>query len=263
MRGSTAIFLLGFLMAACTQNGGTTNGTTANPMGTARVDTVWNDTLRLQKIEQLVQKGAPQQALPHIEQLLQKDSINPGLLYIKADALEKSGDTAAAIQYYQKAIQQAGMFDEAALRLANLYAETGNNAALQLCDQLLQQATAVRLRSELLHIKGIYYGKVRQFSRALAVYDQIIREDYSYLDAYIEKGLLYFDQADYEKALAAFRTSTTVKNSFADGYYWMARTEEKLGRTEEAIANYKRCLALDQSFTEARDALRRLGVIRS
>lgn len=250
-------------MAACTQNGGKSNGNTADSVGTARVDTVGNDTQQLQQIEQLVQKGAPQKALPQIEQLLQKDSTNPGLLYIKADALEKSGDTAAAILHYQKAIQQAGVFDEAAVRLANLYAETGNKAALPLCDQLLQQATAVRLRSEILHIKGIYYGKVRQFSQAMAVYDQIIREDYSYLDAYIEKGLLYFDQADYEKALAAFRTSTTVKNSFADGYYWMARTEEKLGRTEAAIANYKRCLALDQSFTEARDALRRLGVIRS
>jgi len=250
-------------MAACTQNEGKFHGNTADSVGTAGVDTVGNDTLRLQQIEQLVQKGAPQQALPQIEQLLQKDSTNPGLLYIKADALEKSGDTAAAILHYQKAIQQAGVFDEAAVRLANLYAETGNKAALQLCDQLLQQATAVRLRSEILHIKGIYYSKVRLLSQAMAVYDQIIREDYSYLDAYIEKGLLYFDQADYEKALAAFRTSTTVKNSFADGYYWMARTEEKLGRTEEAIANYKRCLALDQSFTEARDALRRLGVIRS
>lgn len=263
MHGWLAVFFLLLLFTGCSEN--KVQQTGAHPVGenSTHADTLLSDSARLQQIEQLVQKGAPQQALPQIEQLLQKDSSNPGLMYIKADALEKAGDTSAAISYYQQALAAAGVFDEAALRLANLYAETGNKAALPLCDQLLQQASAARLRSDILYIKGIYYSKTEQYPQAIKVYDQIIREDYSYLDAYIEKGLVYFDQQQYEKALASFRTSTTVKNSFADGYYWMARTEEKLGRAEEAIANYKRCLALDQSFTEAREALRRLGVIRS
>jgi hypothetical protein len=53
-----------------------------------------------------------------------------------------------------------------------------------------------------------------------------------------------------------------VSNKFADGYFWMAKAEEKLNRTTEAIDNYKRSLALDQSITEAKDALKRLGIVK-
>lgn len=263
MRGLPAFFLLALFVAACSGNGGQSAGNAPDVKNVTGQETLLSDSLRLQQIEQLVQKGAPRQALLQIEQLLQKDSSNPALLYIKADALEKAGDTSAAIACYLQAIKIAGIFDEASFRLANLYAETGNKTALQICEQLLQQTSAAGLRSDLLYIKGIYYTKNRQYETAINLYDQIIREDYAYVDAYIEKGLIYFDQQQYEKALGVFRLSTTVKNSFADGYYWMARTEEKIGRTQDAVANYKRCLALDQSFTEAREALRRLGVIRS
>jgi hypothetical protein len=35
-----------------------------------------------------------------------------------------------------------------------------------------------------------------------------------------------------------------------------------MNKTKEAIDNYKRSLALDQSITEAREALKRLGEIK-
>ena len=133
---------------------------------------------------------------------------------------------------------------------------------MQLCDALLKDATAVEFRSDILFVKAAYYTKVKESAKALAIYNQIIREDYTYLDAYIEKGLIYYDQKKFEEAHKVFTQSTNVSNKFADGYFWMAKTEEKLNRTTEAIDNYKRSLALDQSITEAKDALKRLGVVK-
>jgi len=39
----------------------------------------------------------------------------------------------------------------------------------------------------------------------------------------------------------------------------MARCEEKMNQKEAALDNFKRALALDTSFTEARQGLKRLG----
>ncbi|MEJ8842697.1 tetratricopeptide repeat protein [Lacibacter sp. H375] len=220
------------------------------------------DSIREQFVEQLVQNNQYDKALTQVEKLLQKQPNNPAYLFMKADALERKGDTANAITSYEQSIAAAGLFTEAELRLASLYAETGNKKAEVLCDALLKDATAVQFRSDILFVKAAYYNKIKQASKALAVYNQIIREDYTYLDAYIEKGLIYYDQKKFEEAHKVFAQSTDVSNKFADGYFWMAKAEEKLNRTTEAIDNYKRSLALDQSITEAKDALKRLGAMK-
>ncbi len=220
------------------------------------------DSIREQLVQELVGTNQYDKALSQVEQLLQKQPGNPAYLFMKADALERKGDTANAITAYEQSIVSAGLFIQAELRLTSLYAETGNKKAVQLCDALLKDATAVEFRSDILFVKAAYYTKVKESAKALAVYNQIIREDYTYLDAYIEKGLIYYDQKKFEEAHKVFTQSTNVSNKFADGYFWMAKAEEKLNRTTEAIDNYKRSLALDQSITEAKDALKRLGVVK-
>jgi tetratricopeptide (TPR) repeat protein len=224
-------------------------------------DTLAADSLRAGLVEKLVETNQVDKAISQIDLLLKKQPGNPAYLFMKADALERKADTMNAIQYFEQAITAAGSFLDAELRLAHLYAETGNPNTIKLCDDMLKQATAIKFRSDILHIKGIYYVKKNDSKNALRMYNQIIKEDYTYLDAYIEKGLIYYDQQQFEQAHKIFALSTNIKNSFADGYFWMAKTEEKLNKKEEAINNYKRALALDQSIDEAKDALKRLGAL--
>lgn len=266
----TLLLVISILIITACNNTGTnktpaTDTTTQNPVTVLEQqiekDGALADSLRPQLVEKLVEAGQYKKALLHIDKLLAKDTANPGFLYMKADALERLGDTVAAIAHYEKALHEAGIFTDAQFRTANLYAETGNPKTIAVCDDLLQQPGGIRMRSDILLIKGIYYSNTHQYQQAIAIYDQIIKEDYSYLNAYIEKGLVYYDQKKFKEALEIFRMSTTIKNSFADGYYWMAKTEEQLNRTEDATNNYKRALALDQSLEEARTALKRLGAI--
>lgn len=220
------------------------------------------DSLRENLVQQLVRSNEYNQALQHIEVLLKKNPLSPAWLFMKADALEKKGDTTGAISAYEQSIQSAGLFPEAQMRLAALFAETGNKNAVQLCDGLLKEPTAVRMRSDILFVKAVYYNKIKDTKNALRIYDQIIKEDYTYLDAYIEKGLVYYDMGNFVRAHQLFQQSTDISNKFADGYFWMAKTEEKMNQQQEAIDNYKRSLALDQSVTEARNALKRLGALK-
>jgi len=53
--------------------------------------------------------------------------------------------------------------------------------------------------------------------------------------------------------------TATVSNTDADAYYWMGRCFEATGKKDDAITNYQRALALDRTFSEAREALRRLN----
>lgn len=220
------------------------------------------DSVREQLLVNLVQTNQYDKAIEQADLLLQKQPGNPAYLFMKADALERKGDTSNAISAYQQAIQSAVVFNEAELRLASLYAETGNKTAVVLCDALLKDAAATEMRSDILFVKAAYYSKIKDVAKALSIYNQIIREDYTYMEAYIEKGLLFYDQQKYAEAWKSFQQSTNVSNKYADGYFWMAKAEEKMNKTKEAIDNYKRSLALDQSITEAKDALKRLGEIK-
>lgn len=256
----SALFLFS---AACNNNSEKPDKPLKDSSNTTSIEQMLNDTttadsVREQLISQLVQKKAYNRAIAQIDFLLAKDSTNPGRLYMKADALEKMGDTLSAISFFNKAVNKAGVFIDAEMRAAILFAETGNKNALLLADNLLKNPGAVRFRSDVLMVKGIYYGKTGNSVKALEQYNQILKEDYFYMDAYIEKGLIYYDKANYQEAWKVFSKSTEVSNKYADGYFWTAKAEEKMNKKQEAINNYKRALALDQSITEAREGIQRL-----
>lgn len=265
---SLAIFTL--ILFSCNNNG-TDTKTTADTAASQKevselekkvTEQPQSDSLRESLVQELVQNNQLDKAIGQIDLLLQKNPGSPAYLFMKADALEKKGDTTNAISFYRQSLDTAGLFPEAQLRLAALYAEKGNAASTNLCDELLKEPTAIRMRSDILFVKAAYYSKIKDSKNALKIYNQLIKEDYTYLDAYIEKGLVYYDMGNFAEALKTFEQTTSISNKYADGYFWMAKTEEKLNHTQEAIDNYKRALALDQSITEAKDALKRLGVVK-
>jgi tetratricopeptide (TPR) repeat protein len=245
------------------KNPGTKKEKESSPNNTlASVDPGLPDSVREGNILILIDQSKYIDAIDQADILLKKNPEHPAWLYLKANALEYLGDTSLAIDIYEKAIHSAGSFTEAAGHLANLYAEKADARSIPICESLLKDPTAVNRRSDILLIKSIYFQRSGKKDQAIEQLNQIIREDYTYLDAYIEKGLLLFDQHQYQEAWKVFEKSTSVKNSFADGYFWMARCEEKMNQKVAAIDNYKRALALDTGFTEARIELKRLGSLQ-
>ncbi len=80
------------------------------------------------------------------------------------------------------------------------------------------------------------------------MFNECIRRDWKFADAYIEKGIVLHDLKKYDSALKVFTTAATVTNTNADAWYWMARFYEVKGKKELALVNYKRALALDKEF---------------
>jgi len=214
--------------------------------------------LRMKLVDALDSLGAYRQALGQMDSLLKRDSLNYGLWYGKALLQENTRDTSGALQSYRYAIRIYPSPD-AMLAAANLLAERKDTTALLIC----RKVEALRLgRAYTAHcnfITGVYYARTNNQQKAIESFDICINNDLNYMEGYMEIGFLYFDSEKTPEALEVFRMAVTVKNTYADGYYWVAKCEEKLKHSAEAIDNYKKSLMFDPKLSEAADALKRLG----
>ena len=141
--------------------------------------------------------------------------------------------------------------------LAFKFAQSKNAKALVLCDSLLHNDT-IEKKAEPWYFKGIYYSNLNDRVRALECFNKAIQSDYSFLDAYMDKGQLLYDQKKYAEATSVFQLALKVSATFAGAYYWLGKCQEALGKKEDARLNYQRAYGLDKSLTEAKEGADRL-----
>ncbi len=214
--------------------------------------------LRLKLVDALDSLGAFQQALGQMDSLIGKDSLNYGLWYRKAMLQENAHDTSAALNSYQNAIRIYPSPD-AMLAAANLLAEKKDATALAICKQIDDLRLGREYTAHSSFISGVYYARTGNATKAMEAFNYCIANEFTYTEAYMEKGFLLYDAKKINEALAVFQTLATVKNTYPDGYYWIAKCKEAQNSTVDAINNYKIALALDPKLKEARIALQRLG----
>ncbi len=198
------------------------------------------------------------EALKHIDTLIASDSLNYSFWYVKGHVAENAQDTVLAIHAYTNAIT---IYDspDALLALANLYAERKDARALQITSHIQSLALGREYDAHAAFIAGIYYARTGVKNNALKMFDKSIADNYTYMEAYIEKGLVYFDAKEFEKALEVFQFATTVNSMYADAWYYQGRCYEMMNKKEEAIEKFKQSLKLDNTLEESRKALQRLG----
>ncbi len=197
-------------------------------------------------------------ALKQMDTLIQTDSTNYGLWYTKGQIEEDAKDTASAIVSYSKAIKIYPSAD-AMLSLANIYAEQKNPRSLLICNEVRQLGLGRDYDASSNFIAGVYNSRTGQKQLALNLFDKCIQDDYTYMEAYIEKGLIYFDAKQYRQALDVFSLAAKVNRLYSDAYYWMGRCYEMMNVKDSAVDNFKQSLALDKDAPETKLALKRLG----
>lgn len=181
----------------------------------------------------------------------QPDQVNA--LLLKAELLQKKNDNKEATNALETAYQLAPGNLEVAFKLAYQYAETNNERTIILADSLIA-ADALKMHAEPYYIKGLYYSNINQKAKAITLFDQTIKTEYNYLNAYIEKGKALLDLKKNKEALDVFQLANTISPSFPDAYFWIGKCQELNGEMEEAKLSYQKAYGLDKSFTEAREA---------
>lgn len=214
--------------------------------------------LRLKYVTALDSIGQFKEALLHLDTLIRKDSLNYGLWYTRGQIEEDAKDSASAERSYINAIKIYPSPD-AQLALANMYAEQKNEKALKICNRILDMGLGREYDAHCNFIAGIYHSRMKHIAEAVKLFDQCIAADFTYMPAYIEKGLVYFDNRQYDEALKVFQFASSVNNLYPDAYYYIARCYEMTGKKDSAIMKYQQSLSLDKNLTEAREGLKRLG----
>ena len=209
-----------------------------------------NPEFRRRLSEAYIQNGMSKRAMEQYDNMLKTDSSNFEAWYEKGILLAEMKDTAGAIHAFERsyAIQPLTLNG---LPLANLYAEGKNPNALVICDELISKDSSGESLDPIF-IKGIYYSNISQHKLAIEQFEECIRKDWKFVDAYIEKGILLFDMKNMDEALQTFKLASTIAPRNADSYYWQGRCYESIGKKEEAMDNYIRAYSLDRSFKEAR-----------
>ena len=213
--------------------------------------------LRFNYIEALDSIGDYKTAIVQIDSLIFKDRGNYALWFKRAKLYEHAKDTLQAINSYQKALIIYRSAD-GLLALANLYAETKNILVLALCKELDNLRIGREYDSYTNFFRGVYYARIGNSQQANLFFDKCIVNNYTFIDAYMEKGFLLYDGAKFTKALQVFKKANSVNVTYADAYYWQGKCFEAINNKPQAIVQYQQVLALDKYFVEAQEAIKRV-----
>ena len=217
------------------------------------------DSLQLKKqfVEVLDSLKMYDKAIEQIDSLIFKDKLNSDLWLRKAQLHENNRDTPEAIRSYEKSIEIYPTVENQ-LNLANLFAESKNVKAFALCKNVSNMGLGRETDANCNFIAGIYFARTGNSNKAIELFDKAINDNYILMEAYMEKGFIFFESKNFSKAIATFETAIKINNQYADAYYWKAKCDEALKNKEEAILNYQRAFGLDKQMKEAKLAIERL-----
>jgi tetratricopeptide (TPR) repeat protein len=213
--------------------------------------------LKLNLGESLSLQNKPDEALKVYDELLLKYPGQIDAWIKKADLLAQKNDIPGSTTALEKAYGLAPQDMELVGDLAFNYAKTKNIKALALADTIIAYDKKGG-KAEPYYFKGVYYDNINDKNKALQQFDLAIQKDYNFLDAYMEKGRILYDQKKTKDALKVFQLSTTISPAFADGYLWLAKCKEALNQKAEALADYQRAFGFDKTLTEAKEGIERL-----
>jgi len=203
------------------------------------------------------QQGAPDKALSLTGNILQQFPNQLDALLLQAEIFREGGRRKEALAALQEAYSYAPGDPELAHTLAYEYAISGHPRTLALCDSLIRADTESS-HAEPHYFKGLYFAGKGLHGEAIRHFDAAIRNNYYFINAYINKGMSYYEGKDWKRAADVFRLAIRISPTEADAYYWLGKTDEAAGRKAEAKANYQRAAGLDKTHAAAREAAARL-----
>ena len=113
--------------------------------------------------------------------------------------------------------------------------------------------------------KGNIYLRLGEFDEAVKAYEDFLQKagKEKLYRAFAMEGLgySYEGKRDYEKAIRAFQKVIDLGESFqlANAYLDLGRCNEKMGKTKEALENYKSFMKISQKSQMANIVLRKIS----
>lgn len=142
-------------------------------------------------------------------------------------------DSTGAIRSLEEYLSLFPNDESAGLELAWLMAYKKDSSTLELTQWLGRSKNAATVTRSL-YILSHYYANMGKTADALTALNQVIEQNYQFIDAHIQKGILLFDTQQYTDALHTFMLGLKIEPSNPDLYYWIGETHKALGHNAEA-----------------------------
>jgi len=138
------------------------------------------------------------------------------------------------------------------------FANQKNQQCIVLSDSIIHGTSDPNTIAEAYFIKGLYYANTQDPSKAMASFDSTIQNNYTYYDAYIEKGILLHQHGAFEQALESLQMALNLTKNNPDLYYWIGKSYEGLNNKKEAVKFYEWTLQADPDYAAAQESLKRI-----
>ncbi|MDD5691624.1 MAG: tetratricopeptide repeat protein [Candidatus Omnitrophica bacterium] len=95
------------------------------------------------------------------------------------------------------------------------------------------------------------YGRNRVWENEIVLWSDTISKSPEKLRPYNNRGLAYFDQGEYDKAIADFSRAIGLKRDYADGYYNRGLAYHKKGEYNKAAADYTEAIKINPEYLKS------------
>ena len=191
-----------------------------------------------------------------LNKIFLQDPQNAEAFYLAGHTSYETGDTASAINAYQKAVDINPEFKEAWIQLGDVMSERKNKLSIRYYDN------ALRLDSndvETMHNKAYAYQMLNQENEAFELYKKICTRFSDYEPAFYNIGIIYANKDSIAKAIEHFTISIGMSPMEASSYYQRGLCYEKQKKRVEAKADFSKATALEPEWKEAKEAIQRIN----
>lgn len=195
-----------------------------------------------------------QDAMDHINMALKVDEHIGKAYFMKGMIFEEQLDTAKAISSMETAIEQDPNNYDAYMQLGFLYAAKKNKLAIEYFD------SALRLKpksDEVLYAKGKFYQNLEEWDNAVKTYEQLSQIYPDNKSAHYNLGVIHFGiTKEYLKAIKQFDEVIRINPNYYQAYYGRGSCYEATGEKKKAAEDYKFVLKLKPDYAPAKQSLK-------
>ena len=111
------------------------------------------------------------------------------------------------------------------------------------------------LKIRTLFSEAVSHHQARRFQQAEELYEEILTQDPSHVEALHLLGLVAYQQGDNPRAIQLISNAISINPHKPHFHFNLGLVQEKEGRLDEAIGAYEKALTLNPSYTEAQSNL--------
>ena len=210
--------------------------------------------LKLSEFQMLLKQH--QNSLKTVDRILKIDPQNAEGYFMMGLNFREMGDIPRAINSFQSAVENEPELIDGWVVLGELFAQRDNDIAERYFDNA---ARLDSLNADVLMAKANYYHNKGRLDEALEVYDNIIRVEPQYSDAFYNMGLAKLEQNKVEEAYRQFDMTIKTDPLHIMGYFYRGFSAEQLGNKTQAEKDYNHVLKFSPDFERAMEGLERLA----